>query len=169
MTAARIYVGVTRQRHLHPDDYALFVAVALYTALAALYIIDLPYLYGFLDYTAGIQPFTPDLPTTLRNIMMINFAVTPLFWVVLWSVKLSLLLFFKRIISRTALIGGWWAVLAFTIVTFLGCIVSEFTSCDTIRDFTISGACVSLREQRAQLASLYYSFAADVVTELARG
>lgn len=99
--------------------------------------------------------------------MQINFAVTIFLWVVLWSVKASLLLFFRRIIKWTNWMRAWWIIVAFTSLSFIGCVISQYTSCDSVDEFTVLGACNSPQETKAQLASLYYSFAADVLTELA--
>ena len=139
ITVVRTYVRVSKQKRLHADDYALFGAVAFYFALAALYIVDIPYLYAFLDYTSGNAPFTPDLTEKYAYMMRINYAVTPLFWAVLWSVKMSLLLFFKRVIRGTIWMRVWWVIFGITVLSFVGCVVSEFTSCDSIKDFTVFG------------------------------
>jgi len=141
-TVTRIYVRIKKQRRLHEDDFVLFTAVALYFALAILYIIDLPYLYRFLDYASGKAPFQPSLVETYDHMMRISFAVTALFWAVLWTVKLSLLLFFRRVLHAMPLEAVkkmWWFVLALTIVTFIGCLVSEFCSCNELKDFTTLG------------------------------
>lgn len=139
---------VSRQQHLHSDDFTLFLGVALYYALAGLYIADIPYLYTFLGYTSGHASFTSEIPEAYTHMMMINFAVTPLFWAVLWAVKLSLLLFFRRVVQNTPLMKAWCVVLAVTILTFIGCLVSQFTSCNSIADFTVLGEkCQRLQAQ----------------------
>ena len=101
VTALRVFVRLTRQRRLYADDYALLIAVAFYFALCGLYIADIPYLYAFLDVTSGKTEATPSLPNDFATMMKFNFAVTPFFWVVLWMVKASLLLFFRRVIQLT--------------------------------------------------------------------
>ena len=58
-------------------------------------------------------------------------------------------------------------IAAFTGLTFIGCIVTMFTSCDSINGFMVIGQCISPQNQRAQIISLYFSFTADVVTEIA--
>jgi len=165
--ALRIYVRISRQGRLHADDYALLCAAVLYWILAALYIVDLPFLYAFLDYASGKVAYSSELPDDYHHMMLISFGVTALLWCVLWTVKISLLLFFRRIILGTDWMRAWWCIFGFVVVTFIGCIISELTSCDHISDFTALGACISPRNQRAQIISLYYSFAADVLTELA--
>jgi hypothetical protein len=166
-TCLRIYVRLSKQRRLYSDDYALLVAVGFYWALVSLYIVDLPYLYAFYAFLAGKSSTQADVADQYRHMMMISFVVTALLWAVLWSVKISLLLFFRRVIQGTTWIRAWWIILGVVVTTFVGFIVSELLSCDTIADFTVLGACVSAKNQRAQIISLYYSFTADVVTEAA--
>ncbi|CAK4034242.1 Hypothetical predicted protein [Lecanosticta acicola] len=169
ITLLRVYVRITRQNRLREDDFALFVAVALYITMAALYIADLPYLYTVMDWLEGTTP-TVDLrfiAASYTQMMKFNWAVTLFYWAVLWSVKLSLLLFFRRVISQIKRwMRAWWCILAFTLVSFCGCVVSQITSCDTPHDFTVLGKCAAPRNARAQITSLYYSYAADVLTDL---
>lgn len=99
--------------------------------------------------------------------MRFNFAVTLFFWTVLWSVKFSLLLFFRRVILHTDWLKAWWAICIFTVLTYVGCVISQFMSCDNIHDFTVLGKCSQPRNTRAQIISLYYSFSADVITDFA--
>jgi hypothetical protein len=139
VTIARVLIRVRKQGRLFADDYALFVGVAIYIAMAALYIADLPYLYTFLDYTSGKVELDAEVVDAYASMMRFNFAVTSFFWAVLWSVKASLLLFFRRIIKWTDWMRVWWIIAIFTVLTFIGCIISEFTSCDSIQDFTMLG------------------------------
>lgn len=136
---ARVFIRLRKQGRLFADDYALFVGVAIYIAMAALYIADLPYLYTFLDYTSGKVELDAEVVDAYASMMRFNFAVTSFFWAVLWSVKASLLLFFRRIIKWTDWMRAWWIIAIFTVLTFIGCIISEFTSCDSIQDFTMLG------------------------------
>ena len=138
-TGVRIFVRITRQSRLHADDYVFLLGVALYFTLAALYIADLPHLYAFLDYTSGEVAFQPEVLDQYAAMMKINFAVTSFFWAVLWCVKASLLLFFRRIIKYTNWMYAWWIIAAFTTLTFVGCIISQATSCDSVHDFITLG------------------------------
>jgi hypothetical protein len=139
ITLLRTYVRISRQGRLHADDYVFFAGVALYIAMAALYIADLPHLYAFLDYTSGEVEFQPELLGEYAAMMRINFSVTSFFWAVLWAVKASLLLFFRRIIKYTNWMRAWWIIAAFTALTFVGCIISQALSCDSVHDFITLG------------------------------
>ncbi|KAK4496855.1 hypothetical protein PRZ48_011304 [Zasmidium cellare] len=164
--ALRAYVRIAKQGRLHEDDFALFFGLALYITLCALYMADIPYLYSVMGWLSGHTEFSQKIVADYTQMMRFNFAVTMFFWAVLWSVKISLLLFFRRVILNTNFIRAWWVIMMFTILTFIGCVISQFTSCDSIHDFTRLGACSSVRNQRAQIISLYYSFAVDVLTDI---
>lgn len=164
--ALRAYVRIAKQGRLHEDDFALFFGLATYITLCALYLADIPYLYSVMEWLSGHRALSPEVVADYTQMMKYNWAVTLFFWAVLWSVKISLLLFFRRVILNTNFIRAWWVILVFTILTFIGCVISQFTSCDSISDFTKLGACVSPQEQRAQIISLYYSFAVDVLTDI---
>lgn len=135
--------------------------------MASLYIVDLPYLYTLMDWLEHPSAPTQQIVWSYTMMMRLNWAVTLFFWAALWCVKLSLLLFFRRVISQIRhWMRAWWFILGFTVVTFLGCVISQITSCDSPEDFTVLGKCASARNQRAQVISLYYSYAADVLTDM---
>jgi hypothetical protein len=55
------------------------------------------------------------------------------FWSTLWAVKLSLLCMFQKLtIGLSTYTKIWWGVMAFTIITFVGCVISAFTSCSSL-------------------------------------
>lgn len=135
--------------------------------MASLYIVDLPYLYTLMDWLEHPSAPTQQITWSYTMMMRLNWAVTLFFWAALWCVKLSLLLFFRRVISQIRhWMRAWWFILGFTVITFLGCVISQITSCDSPKDFTVLGKCASARNQRAQVISLYYSYAADVLTDM---
>lgn len=139
VTAARLYVRFKRHRKLLPDDYAHLLAVALYYTLCGLYVGDSRSMYSFLDYTSGDKPFDTSVPTAYTHMLRYNFAVTTLFWAVLWAVKLNLLLLFWKLLRDTGKKWCFWIVTATTFVTFVGCIISQYLSCDSLAEFTVLG------------------------------
>ncbi|EQL31216.1 hypothetical protein BDFG_06391 [Blastomyces dermatitidis ATCC 26199] len=92
---------------------------------------------GLTAFLAG-GPAYAEFVDDVLFIKKIFFCTTLLLWVSLWSVKFSLLVLYRRLLSRLKTeIRLWWAVLIFTAL-----------------------------EVKAQLASLYYSFAVDVITDI---
>ena len=165
--ALRVFVRFRKQGRLHSDDYAIICGVAFYWALSALLHrrpsvpLCLPRLHlredgVFLGSSHNISSYGDDL---LRCDCP---AVGSLVGCQVQSIALLPADHQRHevddcLVADHELCGHH----------FVGCIVSELTSCDTISDFAIIGACVSARSQRAQIISLYYSFTADVLTELA--
>jgi hypothetical protein len=50
--------------------------------------------------------------------------------------------------------------------SFIGCVVSNFTSCHSMHAWFTPGECSEPRDVRAQIASLYYAYAVDILTDL---
>ncbi|KAH9209050.1 hypothetical protein DL95DRAFT_478545 [Leptodontidium sp. 2 PMI_412] len=108
--------------------------------------------------------FLHDLSVMLKEF----FAVQFFFWSTLWCVKLSLLFMFQRLTTGLPTYTRvWWAVLTFTILTYVGCAVSQFTSCSSMHAwFSPAGLCDTPRDAVAKAASLWYSLAVDLLTDL---
>jgi hypothetical protein len=109
------------------------------------------------------------------------------FWSTLWAVKLSLLCMFQQLtIGLPMYTKIWWGVTVFTILTFVGCVVSAFTGCSSMhawfspdgeyrfavrptlskQPLVLTDECFTPRDNMAKAASLRYSFAADLLTDL---
>jgi len=57
--------------------------------------------------------------------------------------------------------------MAFSILSFIGCVVSQFTSCSSMHAwFSTAGECQTPRDTVAKAASLWYSLAVDLLTDL---
>ena len=84
----------------------------------------------------GPPPSVGTLDLYVRSII----AVTLQFWVCIYLIKLSFLLFYRRLfgVSRDFM-KAWWAVLAFTAVTFLACFLATLWSCSTPSQLFIVG------------------------------
>lgn len=50
--------------------------------------------------------------------------------------------------------------------TFVGAVISHFTSCSSMSAWFTVGGCATPRDSRAQIISLYYAFAVDVLSDL---
>ena len=137
--AARSSIRLWLQRKLSIDDYILYFALVVHISLCSLYIADLPYLYRFFSVASGEKKPYPRLADDYRMMMKISFAVTAFFWTTLWAVKFSILFFFRKVMIGTAQMKRWWFVCVFTAACFVGCIISEFTSCETLAAFTRLG------------------------------
>ncbi|KAH7089559.1 hypothetical protein FB567DRAFT_618786 [Paraphoma chrysanthemicola] len=164
---ARIGLNILRPKSLIASDYFVFLAFAFYATMCALYISVSPYMhrvYGVLN--EEIPPYPEMAEDTIIMTKMI-FAAPCMFWLTLWSIKVSLLLLYRRLLigleRRYTII--WWGILAICVVTFAGNYIMYFRSCGTIPGFW-TGGCSGNPAKNAQLASLYYSFTVDTTTNL---
>jgi hypothetical protein len=115
---ARIGLNILRPKSLIASDYFVFLAFAFYTTMCALYISVSPYMqrvYGVIN--KEIPPYPEMAEETVIMAKMI-FAAPCMFWMTLWSIKISLLLLYRRLLTgiakRYTMI--WWGILALCIV-----------------------------------------------------
>ncbi|ELR04949.1 hypothetical protein GMDG_00206 [Pseudogymnoascus destructans 20631-21] len=74
---------------------------------------------------------------------------------------------FKALTNGIALYTNiWWGALAFTVLTLIGCIISNFTSCSSMDAWFTPGLCSTPRDARAKAISLWYCMAVDVLGDL---
>ncbi|KAF2473677.1 uncharacterized protein BDR25DRAFT_386509 [Lindgomyces ingoldianus] len=165
---ARIAIRVTRPKALVTEDYLVFIAYILFIAMSILYIVVAPTLFRMSEIVSGEA--TPDVTMIKDDIFIIKvfFANAMIFWIVLWTVKFSLLALSRRLMMglNSVYMRLWWGVFGFCVATLIGCIASSFTSCHSMHAWFTPGECISERDVRAQFASLYYAFAVDVISDL---
>lgn len=180
---ARIGIRVWRPKALAVEDVLVFLAYASFMTMAALYTWTAPTLFKLTAVVAGQAPPYAELPADGLLIIKAFFTNTILLWVILWLVKGSLLALYWRLLSTKRIyIYLWWAIVVFCatvslnnqnkgdltdfIKTFIGCVVSHLTSCSSMTAWFTPGACGTARDQRAQIISLYYAFAVDVLSDI---
>lgn len=106
----------------------------------------MPTLYNATEIMAGkMEPYA-SLPADLIAMLKEFFAVQMFFWLTLWAVKWSLLFMFKRLTKGIRLYTNiWWGALAFTVLTFIGCVVSGVTSCSSMDAWFTAGMNIPLQ------------------------
>ncbi|KAE8548912.1 hypothetical protein EYB25_009295 [Talaromyces marneffei] len=166
-TAARFAVRWTQQqREFQIEDGISIFSWVSFLVMAILYIVVTPFLYR-VDIAVSTGQLYADLLKDSLFVIEIFFANTIIFWIVLWSVKLSLLFLYRRLfVGLPDQMKWWWAVLIFTILMFIGCVISNLTSCSSMHAWFTPGECSTHRDAIAQVASLYFSFAVDVITDI---
>lgn len=116
-TFARFGVRLTQQKREFQieDGFCLFSWVA-FIVMAILYIVVTPVLYR-VDTAISTDTLYPEILKDSLFLIEIFFANTIIFWIVLWSVKLSLLFLYKRLFTGLpSQMKWWWAVFIFTIL-----------------------------------------------------
>ncbi|KAK2810242.1 hypothetical protein FQN50_003212 [Emmonsiellopsis sp. PD_5] len=163
----RFGVRFSKSRGLIWEDLFVVLSWLSFLAMSILYIIVIPAVYRVSGVMSGTSPLYATMEKDALSMKKIFFATTLLLWVSLWSVKLSLLVLYRRLLAGLPTeIRLWWGILIFTLLAFIGCVISNFTSCNSMSAwFNITG-CMSPREVKAQIASLYYSYAVDVIADI---
>lgn len=117
--AFRIYVRLRSFRRLFADDVLVFIAWSMLTSNALIWQLNKDALYDNIAVSSG-QLFPPksfarDSERYLRG----STVIIAFFYSGLWSVKLSFLIFFKRLGQK---VRGqkilWWIVLGITIASY---------------------------------------------------
>ncbi|KAG9250105.1 uncharacterized protein F5Z01DRAFT_428136 [Emericellopsis atlantica] len=109
-------------RLLLGDYWMLFAYLAFVTQTVLQTVqLDAMWYVIYLDF-GRISPTDPDRYRQAREMARWYFAVTGLFWTVLWSVKASLLVtFYKLVRPITRLRRCLYAVAGFTVLSYVGC------------------------------------------------
>lgn len=123
----------------------MYLALVSFAITCALYLATMPTLYNVTDIMVGkMEPYA-SLQTDLVAMLKEFFAVQMFFWLTLFAVKWSLLFMFKRLTEGIRLYTNiWWGALAFTVLTFIGCIVSGVTSCSSMDAWFTAGMNITL-------------------------
>ncbi|KIW72139.1 hypothetical protein PV04_00359 [Phialophora macrospora] len=164
---ARTYIRVQQPKRIQSDDYFLLLAYLCFLTLTILYIVLAPTMYRVTDASSGRTPIYPEILEDSLFMIKIFFANTMIFWFALYAVKFSFLSLYRRLMKGLRLyMRLWWAVVIFCILTLIGCVVSNFTSCHSMHAWFTPGECSQQRDVHAQIASLYYAYAVDVLSDL---
>ncbi|KAF2713428.1 hypothetical protein K504DRAFT_487837 [Pleomassaria siparia CBS 279.74] len=166
---ARVVTRFLRPRRLIVEDVLVTLSFVFFIAMSVLYIVVTPAIFRI---SVALTDPALQYATMLDDALFVTqifFANTMIFWFVLWSVKFSLLALYKRLLNgvgNKTYAGVWWGVFVFCVVTLIGCIVSNIESCQSMHAWWTPGECSTARDVRAQIASLYYAFAVDVLSDL---
>ncbi|KAL6705710.1 hypothetical protein ACN47E_006499 [Coniothyrium glycines] len=164
---ARVGLNFFRPKRLTASDGFIFIAFAFYVTMCGLYIAVSPYMqrvYGVVNGTIAPYARLEHDRLMMARLILIAFCM---FWMTLWSVKISLLLLYRRLLvgmpRRYTII--WWSIVTICLVTHFGNYAMYLRSCGTLLRFW-QGRCSGKSEHEAQMASLYYSFTVDTSTNL---
>ncbi|KHN96332.1 uncharacterized protein MAM_05918 [Metarhizium album ARSEF 1941] len=149
------------------EDLFMYLALVSFAITCALYYATTNTFFNAMAIIAGeMEPYASlehDLLVMLHEFFTVQF----FFWLTLWSVKWSLLAMFKRLTDGLPWYNRvWWGVLIFSVLTFIGCCISNFTSCSSMRAWFTPGLCTTARDSRAKQISLWFGLGADLTTDL---
>lgn len=147
--AFRLAVRFHSSRRLQSDDWLVIVAWLMLLAFTIAWQIKIYFLFWMEDVFIGKTPPTDAFYHHQASFLPFVVIWNYLFYSSLWAVKLSFLIFFRRLDSKVIKFHRiwWWVVLFLTIVAWIGCVADIDYGC-TIGDteFILSqyDACIFL-------------------------
>lgn len=118
----------------------MYVALGAFIIMAALYLAAMPTFYNAEAVVGGrmasYASLLADLVATLKEF----FAVQIFFWLALWAVKWSLLFMFRESAEGNPMdMLVWKGVFGFSVLSFVGCVITNFTSCSNMHAWFAAG------------------------------
>ena len=128
----RSYICFRARMKVHVEDFILLFAVVCLCAATGLAYVTLTAQYAMLQLV--LHGFEDDLAfEVLEEIPRISKqenAATTLWWLVIFSVKLAFLFFFRRLISRLRNLNiWWWFAITLTIVAGVVSMAASWLTC----------------------------------------
>lgn len=109
------------------EDAFVLLSWVFSLVLAIDYIVVTPVMYRVTAFEAGRIPPYPTVEKDALFMIKIFFANTMLLWAALWSVKLSFLFLYRRLLEGLPnQLRWWWGIFIFTIVVYLPSIPRGF-------------------------------------------
>ncbi|PGH12915.1 hypothetical protein AJ80_06520 [Polytolypa hystricis UAMH7299] len=147
----------------------MLAALVFYLAYEILLLVDLPYVYRITYVSSGqLDPY-PTLIDEIRLYAALILSANFLLWTLLWSVKLSLLFFYRRLMVSLPRELFWWKlVLCYTLVTYAFSIITNFTSCGGPINLSREPEkyCTRKGDDFTRNLNFYGGYASDVSTDL---
>ncbi|KAH8699444.1 hypothetical protein GQ44DRAFT_764685 [Phaeosphaeriaceae sp. PMI808] len=121
--AFRFYVRFRTFRRLLADDFLAGFAWIILLATAILWQVITPDLYELMEVTAAMRLPSENFVENAERYMKGSLAVLFLFYVGLWSIKMSFLVFFYRLGDQVTYYRvSWWIVTIFTVSAGFVCL-----------------------------------------------
>jgi hypothetical protein len=124
------YIRWKNNRLREIEGAFLVVALLFFIAYESLLLEVMPIIYQLFRFSKGEINVWPTIVQDLSKFTALMFTSSLMSWTLLWSVKLSLLFLYRRLMNGLPHHMVWWKVVfGYTIVTYLYTMVTTFTSC----------------------------------------
>ena len=137
----RVYVRLRLFRRLFPDDGFVVAAWLFYFALGIIYQTQINLVWVAINVGSNRQEqLSPNYVERLNIFLHLQIGTGILSLTVLWLVKLSFLLFFRKLgnhVRKQRIL--WWAVIAFTSASYVVCIGLGVFNCWATADANALG------------------------------
>ncbi|KAF2470378.1 uncharacterized protein BDR25DRAFT_151954, partial [Lindgomyces ingoldianus] len=162
----RCFIKMMTFKRVSSDDVIAFIAWGMFLANIILWTVKSPILYRNYEVLQGKHPFDQVEIERYGSFIRCIGAFTSIFYASLWSVKLSVLLFFRRLgnqIRRYEI--WWWCVTAVTVSTWLICMADVDWPCNTKPIQWIMLNCSSQNKINFQNRTFYANCALDILSD----
>ncbi len=120
----RVAARIKFFRRLWADDAMVFIACLFLTTNTLIWQMSKEDLYEIIAVDSGqLYPPPVDLPERAQAYLRRSVAVIALFYSGLWAIKLSFMLFFRRLgqnVRNQKIL--WWTILVILVATWLACL-----------------------------------------------
>ncbi|ERS99625.1 uncharacterized protein SPSK_09221 [Sporothrix schenckii 1099-18] len=163
----RLAVNGQWWHEIRMEDIWLLLSYLFFVTVSVLYLYIVPAFFRLTLLGEGlIEPYA----TATEDALFIQkglFAASACLWFCLWSAKFSLLCMYKKLFDKLAQYNRlWWALVIFSTLALVGCIVTLFEACENMTAWFSVGACVSQRDIVHAAISMWYGYAVDLLTDL---
>lgn len=105
------------RRTPNANDFWLLIAFICYIGLWTMYTVLVPLLFSLAEISEGTRKIPDDYEAQILLMLRQVFPCSILLWCSLWSVKFSLLTFYKQLMSRLkTYLRLWWVVVVFCVL-----------------------------------------------------
>ena len=166
----RFYTRIKRFKRLYWDDFFAFMAAAInVTSIIIWQTLVVHDLYEVINGLRGFQRLKSEFAAHLRRYFDTSFAVFILFNSMLWAIKFSFLIFFKRLgkhVPRQKLL--WWPILAFTVVSYvITVVILGANFCFGKSLLYVVQTCGTRSASRKNRFAFILGFVMDILTDVA--
>jgi hypothetical protein len=152
---------------LHWDDYLALGAWLLLLTSSIIFQAKIYLLYWLYDVLAGRTPFDENFLTSYGPLLKMVAVWQILFYTCLWLIKLSLLMFFRRLGSTVRAHRVWWWVVCGVLAATYIVVIADFEwECGVYSTDYIMSRCLYQSKVDYQDATYYVNLACDLVTDV---
>lgn len=127
---AATYVRWKYRRLKEVECAFVLLGYLFYVGYEATLLKVMPIVYRLSSVKTGLTEKYPTILDDLETFIILMISTALMLWCLLWSIKFALLVLYRRLMLGLPLqLKFWMAVLVYTIISFVFCIVTTLTSC----------------------------------------
>lgn len=129
-TLPALYLKWRQKRFFEIETAFLLFGLASYITYQVDWLVMFPPMYNVNELQEGLIDIYPSFSEDLHIYILLITIGTLLLWTILWSIKLSLLFLYRRLLHGLPnQMRWWWVVFVITVTSYIFCMATTFTSC----------------------------------------